>query len=143
MQWWIWLVAAVALVIVEVLTPGGFYFVFFGLGAAVAGGAALLGLESLLGQTFLAVGVSAVAVGLFRKPLLAKLQKDPPAAAVDSLVGETAISAGALHPGEYGQAELRGTSWKVRNVAGVSLAAGQRCIVEQVEGLTLYIRPAD
>ena len=47
MQWWIWVVAAVALLAVELLTPGGFYFLFFGVGALAAGALTLAGVDSL------------------------------------------------------------------------------------------------
>lgn len=143
MQWWIWLVAAVVLTVVEMLTPGGFYFVFFGVGAGAAALAALAGVDNLLVQTLIALGVSIGSLTLFRKPLLARFESSLPNGKVDSLVGETAIPDAPLHPGDFGHAELRGSSWKVRNISSVPIAAGQRCIVEQVDGLTLYIRAAD
>ena len=59
------------------------------------------------------------------------------------VVGEIATPSTDLHPGDFGQAELRGSSWKVRNIGGVSIRAGQRCIVEQVDGLTIHIRAAE
>jgi inner membrane protein len=143
MQWWIWLVAAVALLVVEMLTPGGFYFLFFGVGALVTGMCALAGVENLLVQSFVFLGVSIISVLLFRKPLLARFQPFVPTSNVDSLVGEAATLSITLHPGEFGQAELRGTTWRVRNISGTAIAAGQRCIVEQVDGLTLHIRAAE
>lgn len=143
MQWWIWLVAAVALTAVEMLTPGGFYFLFFGAGALAASLAALAGVDNILVQSLVFLGVSLGAVAFFRKPLLEKFQSSRGAAKVDSLVGETAILSEPLHPGEFGQAELRGATWKVRNISSLSISAGQRCIVEQVDGLTLNIRTAE
>lgn len=142
MEWWIWVVAAVALVAVEMLTPGGFYFLFFGTGALVAGLLALLGVNSLTVQSIAFLGVSVASVLGFRKPLLAKFQSKRISHHVDSMVGETAILVATLYPGEFGQAELRGSNWKVRNIGGVALTAGQRCIVEQVDGLTLNVRAA-
>ncbi len=143
MQWWIWLVAAVALLAVEMLTPGGFYFLFFGVGALVAGLLALAGVDSLTIQALAFLAVSITAILFFRKPLMARFQPERPSHNVDSLIGETAILVAELHPGEFGQAELRGSNWKVRNIGGVSLAVGQRCIVEQVDGLTLSVRAAE
>jgi len=142
MEWWIWLVAAVAFLVAEMLTPGGFYFFFFGVGALVTGGLALAGVDNLLTQSVFFIAFSVVAFLLFRKPLLAKFQS-PAKVDVDSLIGETATLSGPLHPGEFGQAELRGSNWKVRNISGASIAAGQRCIVEQVDGLTLSVRAAE
>jgi membrane protein implicated in regulation of membrane protease activity len=143
MQWWIWLVAAVVLLVVEMLTPGGFYFLFFGVGALAAGLLALAGVDNLVMQSLAFLGLSIASVFLFRKPLLARFQSIVPATNVDSLIGETAMMTSPLHPGEFGQAELRGSNWKVRNISGVSIIAGQRCIVEQVDGLTLNVRAAE
>ncbi|HEU0123879.1 MAG TPA: NfeD family protein [Bryobacteraceae bacterium] len=142
MHWWIWLVAAVVLLIVEVLTPGGFYFVFFGAGALVTALLALAGIDNVLVQSAICLAVSLSAFAVFRKPLLARFEKGIPSRSVDTLIGETATVAADLHPGEFGQAELRGSNWKVRNISGAAIRAGERCIVEQVDGLTLHIRAA-
>ena len=39
-----------------------------------------------------------------------------------------------------GKAEMRGTSWSAHNISEQSLARGQRCRVERIEGLTIYVR---
>lgn len=36
-QWWHWLVFGLVLVLAEVATAGGFYIIFFGIGAIVVG----------------------------------------------------------------------------------------------------------
>ena len=46
-----------------------------------------------------------------------------------------------LAPGAVGKAELRGSSWSVRTGAAEALARGQRCRVERVEGIVLWVRP--
>jgi membrane protein implicated in regulation of membrane protease activity len=35
---------------------------------------------------------------------------------------------------------MRGASWTARSSGSVALARGQRCKVERVEGLTLWLR---
>jgi inner membrane protein len=143
MLWWIWLVAAVILLVVEMLTPGSFYFLFFGVGAFAAGICALAGIDNLLVQSIVFISISIASLFLFRRPLLERFQSTVPTSKVDSLLGETATLGSALHPGEFGQAELRGATWKVRNISGMSIEAGQRCIVVQVDGLTLNVRAAE
>jgi membrane protein implicated in regulation of membrane protease activity len=39
-----------------------------------------------------------------------------------------------------GTAELRGTSWTARNIGPAPLANGQRCKVQRVDGLMLYVK---
>jgi inner membrane protein len=141
MEWWIWLVGGMLLLLVEIVTPGGFYFLFFGVGALLTGVLAVFGAPAgLVGQALVFVGFSSVAVALFRKPMLEKMNGGRPAPNVDSLVGETAVLTAAVAPGEFGQAELRWTTWKVRNMGAVTLQAGHRCMVEAVSGLTLHVR---
>ena len=43
-------------------------------------------------------------------------------------------------PGGVGKAEMRGASWTARTSGAVALARGQRCLVERVEGLTLWLK---
>jgi membrane protein implicated in regulation of membrane protease activity len=59
---------------------------------------------------------------------------------VDTLVGETAVVLEPVPEGGVGKAELRGTSWSARSVEGTALAAGKRCRVQRVDGLTLWIQ---
>src|SRR5437870_8216148 len=43
MAWWLWVLLGFALVMCELLTPGGFFFLFFGLGAVAVGALVWLG----------------------------------------------------------------------------------------------------
>ena len=46
MTWWTWLLLGLVLAALELATPGGFFILFFGLGAIVVGILELLGLRS-------------------------------------------------------------------------------------------------
>jgi membrane protein implicated in regulation of membrane protease activity len=59
---------------------------------------------------------------------------------IDSLVGETAIALQGIEMHGFGKAELRGSSWNARNAGESSITAQQRCRVEKVDGLTLWVR---
>jgi membrane protein implicated in regulation of membrane protease activity len=143
MVWWLWVLLGLGLLAFEVLTPGGFFALFFGLAALLLG--ALAGLE-IAGPPWLQwLLFSGLSVGLLvglRKPLLQRIKVGeralPP---IDSLVGEVATLLEDLPPGAVGRAELRGSGWTARSVEPKTLAKGARCRVERVEGLTLWIRP--
>jgi membrane protein implicated in regulation of membrane protease activity len=60
---------------------------------------------------------------------------------VDSLVGELAIADDAIAPGQYGRAQLRGSTWTARNVGERTTIVGERSRVVAVRGLELDIRP--
>ena len=141
-QWWHWLIFGLVLVLAEVATAGGFYIIFFGIGAIVVG---LLSSGNLAGPVGVQVLLfSAISVGsllLFRKRLLGWFQTDPQAPAVDQLVGEVAVVIEELAPGGVGKVELRGSGWSARSTSGAPLPRGARCRVTRVDGLMLLVEP--
>jgi inner membrane protein len=142
MSWWIWVTLGLALAAIELATPGGIFIIFFGIAALVVGVLALSGLVTTTWVQWLLFPVMAViALRLFRQPLLGRLRVRDEADAVDRIVGEVAIPSSDIAAGGHGRAELRGSTWNARNVAGVPVAAGQRCRVVDVQGLVLDIRP--
>lgn len=141
MTWWYWMLLGLALLGMELLTPGGFYILFFGLSALVVGAVAGLapGVSDWV-QWLLFSVLSIASLVLFRNPLLAKIKSvDGSKPDVDSLVGELATLTEDLVPGATGKVEFRGAAWTARNGGHVTLHRGQRCRVERVEGLTLWI----
>lgn len=141
MDWWIWLLGGLALLLIELATPGGLFFLFFGVSALLVGALAGFG----IGPDWLQFVVfSVLSVGsllLFRGPLLARMRASTPAARVDDLTGETAVLVEPLPPHTVGKAELRGSVWNAQSVVEHALPKGQRCQVERVEGLKLWLRP--
>ena len=138
MPWWVWALAGLAFLGVELLTPGGFFFLFFGLGAfatalLVAAGVLTSDWATWLAFTVLSVG----ALALFRGRLRAGLDAASPP--VGGLVGEVGVLLDDLPPGDVGKLELRGTSWSARHAGGAVLRRGQRCRVARVEGLMLWV----
>ena len=142
MSWWIWVALGLVLAAIELATPGGLFIIFFGIAALVVGALTLSGLVTASWVQWLLFPIIAlVAVRLFRQPLLGRLRMREDGEPVDSLVGEVATPSSDIAPGGHGRAELRGSTWNVRNVAAVPVAAGQRCRVITVQGLVLDIRP--
>jgi inner membrane protein len=138
MAWWLWILVGLALLVVEMFTPGGLFALFFGVGALLTAGLAAVGAGAVL-QWFVFTAVSLVLVGVVRKPIQEWMARrsGPP---VENLVGEEATLLEDVAAGETGRAELRGTTWSARVSSGIPLKAGQRCKVERVEGLTLLLR---
>jgi membrane protein implicated in regulation of membrane protease activity len=141
MSWWIWVTLGLLLAAIELATPGGFFIIFFGIAALVVGALTLTGLiVTTWVQWLLFPTIALIAVRLFRQPLLGRLRMRE-GADVDSLVGEIATPSSDIAPGAHGRAELRGSTWNVRNASAAPIAAGQRCRVVTVQGLVLDIRP--
>jgi len=143
MLWWHWAVLGLFLAAAELLTPGGFFVIFFGLGGMVVALLAALGLADALWLQILLFSVfSVVTLLLFRNPLLRWMARHtPPPSKVDDMVGETAVVTGPVEPGGMGRAELRGASWSARNTGASRIDAGARCRVTRVEGLVIWIEP--
>ena len=139
-SWWLWLLLGFVLLLLELVTPGGFYIFFFGAGAIVVGLLAVAGIAGPASVQWLLFGaISITAFLLFRKPLLQRFATKT-GHDVDTLIGETAVALGEIGIQEIGKAELRGTAWSARNVGSTALRAGERCRVERVDGLMLWIR---
>jgi inner membrane protein len=138
-SWWLWLLLGFLLLALELMTPGGFYVFFFGVGAIAVGLLATIGLAGPPPMQWLLFAVISVAsLAVFRKPLEEKTRK--PQRDVDQIVGETAIALAPIEVSGIGKAELRGATWNALNTGESAIVAGQRCRVERVEGLTLYVR---
>ena len=56
------------------------------------------------------------------------------------MVGETAFAVGRIQSNSFGKVELRGSAWNARNVGEEAVNPKQRCKVEKVDGLTLWVR---
>jgi membrane protein implicated in regulation of membrane protease activity len=138
MAWWLWVLVGIALLVVEMLTPGGLFALFFGIGAVVTGGLAALGFGAVV-QWIAFTVISLLLVGTLRGTIQRRLARPEPPR-VDDLVGEEAVLLEDLAAGGTGRAELRGTPWSARAASGIPLKAGQRCKVERIEGLTLWLR---
>jgi membrane protein implicated in regulation of membrane protease activity len=142
MFWWLWMLFGLGLMVFEVLTPGGFYVFFFGVGALLVGVLTGLGLGGPDWLQWLLFSIlSVTSLLLFRNSLLRILQtrnSDP--SLPDPLVGATVILLEDLNPGAVGRAEVSGSTWAVLNEDSAILHKGQRCRVRLVEGLTLRIR---
>jgi hypothetical protein len=142
MAWWIWILVGLGLLTLEMLTPGGFFVFFFGLSALVVGAAVGFELGGPTWFQWLLFSVLSIgSVFLFRRRLLALLKaREGGSVGVETLVGEVATLLDDLSPGAVGKAELRGTAWNVRSEEPLLLPRGQRCRVQRVEGLTLWVK---
>lgn len=138
-EWWMWFLFGILLLLAEFVTPGAFYQFFFGVGALVVGVIGMVGLRLPLAVDlviFLVVSVGTLVV--LRRPLLEKLGSTT-SSKVDRLEGETALAMDKIAVDGFGKAELRGTVWNARNVGWTVIAKAERCRVMSTEGVTLCV----
>jgi inner membrane protein len=138
MAWWLWVLGGLGLLVVELVTPGGLFALFFGVGALITALLAAVGAGDTvqwLAFTVISVGLLATLRRMLRERLAAR-----GGGPVDTLVGEEVTLLGDLPANGQAQAELRGVPWSARAASGLALRKGQRCRVERVEGVTLWVR---
>jgi hypothetical protein len=141
MSWWIWLLLGLVLVLAEVLTPGGFALLLFGAAALLTGFiAATHVLTAWWAQWLLFAFLSIALLAALRQPLVRALRPPNVVENIDTLVGETALAVRDIAVNQVGKAEMRGTSWSARNVGSAPLVDGQRCRVQKVDGLMLWVK---
>jgi membrane protein implicated in regulation of membrane protease activity len=133
-------VAGLGFLALEMITPGGFFFLFFGLGAIGVGVLAGLGASGpLWAQLLLFPVISVAALLLFREKLKDVFQGSQTRTSGSDIVGDVVVLMADLVPGGIGKAELRGSTWNVRSDEPQPLHKGQRCRVQRIEGLTLWV----
>ena len=142
MLWWWWVLIGFGLMVIEVVTPGGFISLFFGVSAILVG--ILVGTDLIattwIGWAWFSV-ISLALIVTLRSPLQRRLdrstRKNGP---VDSMVGEVASVLVLVTPSAPGRVEARGATWTARTRGTATIAIGQRCRIEEVDGLTLWVR---
>ncbi|HET6440544.1 MAG TPA: NfeD family protein [Anaeromyxobacter sp.] len=137
MSWWLWVLLGLLLLAMEMLTPGGLFALFFGAGALCVAVVAALGAGPVV-QWITFTVLSLLLLATLRSRLKGQLRTRA-VAPVDALEGQEVVLLGDLPAGGVSQAELRGAPWTARAASGIPLCKGQRCRVERVEGLVLYV----
>lgn len=139
MAYYIWFVAAVVLVIVE-LNTGTFYLLMVAVGLAAGGVAALLGL-SPAAQTVAAALVAAILIAALRRTRFGKLRRanagtDPD---VNLDIGQE-LDVSAWDANGRARVPYRGADWTVELAPDCTAAPGRYRIVA-VRGSTLVVSP--
>ncbi|MEO5760678.1 MAG: NfeD family protein [Vicinamibacteria bacterium] len=132
------MVVGLGLLVFEVLTPGGFFTVFFAVAAFTVGLLVWMGfLESGAVQWLLFAVTGTVLIVALRPLVRKRLETDTPK--VDQLVGQTAIAMETLDANGRGKVELRGTTWSALYAGTGSILKGDRLRVTRVDGLSLLV----
>ena len=142
MPWWGWILFGVVLLGSELVVTTEFYLAFLGVAALlVALLTAALGPGIAVQWGAFAV-LSAVLLLAFRRRFWEQMDRKG-VEVDDPIVGETGTLSEAVAPGAEGRAELRGSTWTVRNVGDVPLEAGERVVAIELDGLVLLVLRAD
>lgn len=139
MEWWVWVLAAFLLLIIEFHATTA-HIGFFAVGAFLVAIIVGAGVPMPLWGQLLTFSISSVILLIFVRPIVVRKLGFNITKVVDTFVGEQAVVLVDLPVAAEGKAEMRGSTWTARNVGETPLVKGQRCVVEQVVGLTILVR---
>ena len=140
--WVIWLIAAIALGVAEVLTTT-LAFGLVAVGALAAALASGLGLNGVLQLTVFVV-VSLAGLTVIRPVALRRLQRRPALrTGTDALVGQTGLVLAEVGPHD-GRIRIGGEEWSARPYDEISvIPAGSTVDVLQIKGAMALVHPRE
>lgn len=137
MEWWHWIVAGIALVLLELVVPS-FFVLWFGLGAVIVGLLTLIAPGfPLTGQILLWAAASAVMTVLWFRVFKPSLHKTRIGTAEGELIGEIGLLVADATPFARGKVRfqrpvLGAEEWPC--TAEAEIAAGTRVKLVSIEG---------
>ena len=139
MDWWIWVVAGLVLLALEIMIPMDFVLVFVGLAGVATGILAGIGVISLpwLQWSVFAV-LSLFLLLIAKKPLVQHLKLTSRPLGTELTEGTVEISED-IAVGEKGNGTARGSVWTVENKRDEILEKGKAYKVTDRDGLTLIV----
>ena len=145
--WILWAVLGLVLIVAEIFTAG-FVLLWFGVGALVAALAALTGLGYPLQFLIFFIVSSALTAGsrtIFARYFVREDDGGGLKMGLEALPGKVGTvvtsSRGSL---QEGAVKVYGSTWTAYPAAGEpALEAGERVVVESVQGASIYVRRAD
>lgn len=142
MTWVIWLIAAVVLIILEIVTPGLFFFACLAIGSLAAAVIAYFGISNWLEFgvfAFVAV-ISIFAIRPFFKKWMEKQNKMTVNSNVDALIGAEALVTEKIVPEKPGFVKVRGEIWLAESDSEIE--PGTKVAIESLSGTKVFVKKA-
>jgi len=137
--WWLWMALAAIFVVGEIFTAG-FFLLWFGIGAAVAGISALIGLGPAW-QLGAFVVVSGVLFAVSRKLADKITKKQPPGVGADRFIGKEGIVLEEIdNEKNTGRVRLKSEDWRADSETDEIIPKGTRVGVTGLDGTHLIVR---
>ena len=140
--WWIWLIIAAVFVVGEIFTAG-FFLLWFGIGALLAGIAALAGLSSAW-QWGIFVVVSLVLFLISRRFAERFTKKQPPGIGADRFIGKRGIVLEQIDNDQnIGRIRVEKDEWRADSETGEVIPVGTRIEVVRVQGAHAVVKTVE
>ncbi|MBK5257428.1 MAG: NfeD family protein [Vicinamibacteria bacterium] len=138
MTWSYWVIFGFGLLAFEILTPGGFFTLFFGFSAFVVALLVWLGVLGSGAAQWMVFAVTGTVLIVALRPLVRR-RFETGTPKVDQIVAQTAIALENFDENGRGKVELRGTSWSGVYSGPGSVVKADRLRVTKVDGLSLLV----
>ena len=137
--WWVWMALAAVFTIAEIFTAG-FFLLWFGIGAAVAGLLTLLGVSG----GWQMVSFIVVSLGLFalsRRFAEKWTGSQPPGIGADRISGKEGVVLEEIDNAKgTGRVRVEREEWRADSDSGEVIPEGQRIAVVRVDGTHLVVK---
>ncbi len=136
-SWMVWLIVAVVLFIVEMVTPGAFFFACLGLGALLT--SLVVYLQAPQWISWLTFFSSSMLFVLIARPIAKKfMEGESRPSNIDELVGNEAMVIERIVPHRSGQVKVKGEIWKAES--SEEIPADALVEIQKVEGTHLIVK---
>jgi membrane protein implicated in regulation of membrane protease activity len=137
--WWIWFGFAALCIIGEIFTAG-FFLLWFGIGAGVAGVLALLGLSGAW-QWGSFILISAVLFLVSRRFAERFTKEQPPGIGADRTIGKQGVVLEEIDNAKNaGRVRLDKEEWNADSDTGEVIPVGEKVIVTRLDGTHLVVK---
>ena len=137
--WWIWMALAALFIVGEIFTQG-FFLLWFGIGAAVAGVLAILGL-GVGWQLGAFVVVSGVLFVVSRRLAEKISKKQPPGIGADRFVGLEGIVLEKIdNVKNTGRVRVQKDEWRADSETGELIPEGAQIVVTRLDGTHMVVK---
>ncbi|MGI5173515.1 NfeD family protein [Treponema sp. OMZ 840] len=135
---WLWFIIAVLCFVAEMLTMQ-LTTIWFAIAALITVFVSLLPIPPVL-QVFLFLIIACTLLILTRPFVKKKLEARKIKTNADSLIGQKALVLKDIGEFEKGEIKIEGRVWTAKTADGTLLAAGNKCIIEKIEGVTCIVK---
>ena len=137
--WWIWMAIAALFIVGEIFTQG-FFLLWFGIGAAVAGILAILGL-GIGWQLGAFVVVSGLLFVVSRRVAEKISKKQPPGIGADRFIGLEGIVLEEIDNAKNtGRIRVQKDEWRADSETGELIPEGVRIVVTRLDGAHMVVK---
>jgi membrane protein implicated in regulation of membrane protease activity len=142
-SWWLWLIAALVLFMLEIATSG-FVVMWFGVGALTACVLDLMGIHDVYIQVIVFAIVSLVLVTLTRTIFKNIFMRASPGSKIktntDVMIGKTGVVTQQIDNDlSQGRILVEGQDWSARSVDNSIISADAKARIIRIEGIKLIV----